>query len=140
MTEAYAPPEKFSSKREDRKPDRKGDIFSFGISLYELACGNLPFDDLSTGRELLHSDVEVDFSEIKNEKLKRIIQLCMQPDKDSRPSAAELLNMVKSENMPEDKKLLGMENIRYGLGIIKQYDKTLLVSLSLVILEEDCIA
>lgn len=43
----------------------------------------------------------------------------MQPDKDSRPSAAELLNMVKSENMPEDKKLLGMENIRYGLGIIK---------------------
>ena len=107
MTEAYAPPEKFSSKREDRKPDRKGDIFSFGISLYELACGNLPFDDLSTGRELLHSDVEVDFSEIKNEKLKRIIQLCMQPDKDSRPSAAELLNMVKSENMPEDKKVTG---------------------------------
>lgn len=107
MTEAYAPPEKFSSKREERKPDRKGDIFSFGISLYELACGNLPFDDLSTGRELLHSDVEVDFSEIKNEKLKRIIQLCMQPDKDSRPTAAELLGMVKSEAMPEDKKVTG---------------------------------
>ncbi len=107
MTEAYAPPEKFSSKREERKPDRKGDIFSFGISLYELACGNLPFDDLSTGRELLHSDVEVDFSEIKNEKLKRIIQLCMQPDKDSRPTAAELLKMVKSESMPEDKKVTG---------------------------------
>lgn len=31
----------------------------------------------------------------------------MQPDKDSRPSAAELLNMVKSENMPEDKKVTG---------------------------------
>ena len=107
MTEAYAPPEKFSSKREERKPDRKGDIFSFGISLYELACGNLPFDDLSTGRELLHSDVEVDFSEIKNEKLKRIIQLCMQPDKDNRPTAIELLEMVKSETMPEDKKVTG---------------------------------
>ena len=107
MTEAYAPPEKFSSKREERKPDRKGDIFSFGISLYELASGNLPFDDLSTGRELLHSDVEVDFSEIKNEKLRRIIQLCMQPDKDNRPTAAELLEMVKSEAMPEDKKVTG---------------------------------
>ena len=37
MTEAYAPPEKFSSKREERKPDRKGDIFSFGISLFGVS-------------------------------------------------------------------------------------------------------
>lgn len=107
MTEAYAPPEKFSSKREERKPDRKGDIFSFGISLYELACGNLPFDDLSTGRELLHSDVEVDFSEIKDEKLRRIIQWCMQPNKDDRPTAEQLLKMAKSNEMPEDKKVTG---------------------------------
>ena len=107
MTTEYAPPEKFSSKREDRKPDRKGDIFSFGISLYELACGHLPFDDFSTGRELLHSDVEVDFSEIKDEKLRRIIKLCMQPDKDDRPTAEQLLQMAKSGNMPEDKKVTG---------------------------------
>lgn len=107
LTEAYAPPEKFSSKKEDRKPDRKGDIFSFGISLYELICGNLPFDDLSTGRELLHSDVEVDFSEIKNEKLKRIIALCMQPDRDSRPTASQILDMVSSSKMPEEKRVSG---------------------------------
>lgn len=107
MTEAYAPPEKFSSKKEERRPDRKGDIFSLGISLYELACGNLPFDDLSTGRELLHSDVEVDFSEIKDEKLRRIIQWCMQPDKDGRPTAEQLLKIVKSNDMPEDKKVTG---------------------------------
>lgn len=107
LTEAYAPPEKFSSKREDRKPDRKGDIFSFGISLYELICGNLPFDDLSTGRELLHSDVEVDFSEIKNEKLKRIIALCMQPDRESRPTAAQIVEMIESDKMPDEKKVSG---------------------------------
>ena len=107
MTTEYAPPEKFSSKREDRKPDRKGDIFSFGISLYELACGHLPFDDFSTGRELLHSDVEVDFSEIKDEKLRRIIKWCMQPDKEDRPTAEQLLQMVKSVDMPEDKKVTG---------------------------------
>lgn len=107
MTEAYAPPEKFSSKKEERKPDRKGDIFSFGISLYELACGNLPFDDLSTGRELLHSDVDVDFSEIKDEKLKRIIQWCMQPDKDSRPTAEQLLKVSKDDEMPDEKKVKG---------------------------------
>jgi len=107
MTEAYAPPEKFSSKKEERRPDRKGDIFSLGISLYELACGNLPFDDLSTGRELLHSDVEVDFSEIKDEKLRRIIQWCMQPDKDGRPTAEQLLKIARSNEMPEDKKVTG---------------------------------
>ena len=103
MTEAYAPPEKFSSKKEERRPDRKGDIFSLGISLYELACGNLPFDDLSTGRELLHSD----FSEVKDEKLRRIIQWCMQPDKDDRPTAEQLLKIVKSSDMPDDKKVTG---------------------------------
>lgn len=107
MTEAYAPPEKFSSKKEERRPDRKGDIFSLGISLYELACGNLPFDDLSTGRELLHSDVEVDFSEIQDEKLRSIIQWCMQPDKDDRPTADQLLKAVKSNEVIEGKKVTG---------------------------------
>lgn len=66
MTEAYAPPEKFSPKKVDRLPDRKGDIFSLGISIYELVTGGMPFDDLATGRQLLHDeDVEVDYSGIK---------------------------------------------------------------------------
>lgn len=104
MTEAYAPPEKFSSKKEDRRPDRKGDIFSFGISLYELVTGGMPFDDLSTGRQLQYGDAEVDFSDIKNEKLKRIIALCMQPDKEDRPSAAELVDMIKNEGLPKEAK------------------------------------
>lgn len=108
MTEAYAPPEKFSSKKEDRRPDRKGDIFSFGISLYELVTGGMPFDDLSTGRQLQYGDAEVDFSEIKNEKLKRIISLCMQPDKEDRPSASELVDMITKDGLPrEAKKVTG---------------------------------
>ena len=75
--------------------------------MYELASGNLPFDDLSTGRELLHSDVEVDFSEIKDEKLRRIIQWCMQPDKEDRPTAEQLIKIAKSDEMPEAKKVTG---------------------------------
>lgn len=101
MTEAYAPPEKFSSKKADRKPDRKGDIFSFGISIYELATGSMPFDDLSTGRQLLYEGAEVDFSEIQDEKLRRITELCMQPDKDDRPTAADLNKMLASSAIPE---------------------------------------
>lgn len=102
MTEAYAPPEKFSSKKADRKPDRKGDIFSFGISIYELATGNMPFDDLSTGRQLLYEGAEVDFSEIQDEKLRRITELCMQPDKDDRPTAADINKMLASSAIPDE--------------------------------------
>lgn len=102
MTEAYAPPEKFSSKKADRKPDRKGDIFSFGISIYELATGGLPFDELSTGRQLQYEGTEVDFSEIQDEKLRRITELCMQPDKDERPSAVDLGKMLASSSIPDE--------------------------------------
>lgn len=101
MTEAYAPPEKFSSKKADRRPDRKGDIFSFGISLYELATGSMPFDDLSTGRQLQYEGAEVDFSEIEDEKVRRIAELCMQPDKEDRPTAGEVAQIMESDNLPD---------------------------------------
>lgn len=101
MTEAYAPPEKFSSKKADRKPDRKGDIFSFGISIYELASGNMPFDDLSTGRQLQYEGAEVDFSEIEDKKIRRIVEVCMQPDKEDRPTAEEVGKMIMSDSVAD---------------------------------------
>lgn len=103
MTEAYAPPEKFSPKKVDRLPDRKGDIFSLGISIYELVTGGMPFDDLATGRQLLHDeDVEIDYSEIKNNKIRCIVKLCMQRNKDERPSAKEILDMLSSSEIPKE--------------------------------------
>ncbi len=105
MTEVYAPPEKFSSKKDDRKPDRKGDIFSFGISIYELVTGGLPFDDLSTGREMsYYEEVDVDFEEIKNVKIRNIVELCMQRNKEDRPSAEDILRMVLSDKIPNEPK------------------------------------
>lgn len=101
MTEAYAPPEKFSSKKEDRRPDRKGDIFSLGISVYEMATGSLPFDDLSTGRELLYGGGEIDFTEIEDERLKRISELCMLQDKEERPTAEEVKRMADTGVVPD---------------------------------------
>ena len=94
MTEAYAPPEKFSSKKEDRRPDRKGDIFSFGISIYELVTGGLPFDELSTGRQLQYDDAEVDFDDIEDATIRDIVERCMEPNKEDRPSAEDILNLL----------------------------------------------
>lgn len=104
MTEAYAPPEKFSSKKEDRRPDRKGDIFSFGISIYELVTGGLPFDELSTGRQLQYDDAEVDFDDIEDETIRDIVERCMEPNKEDRPSAEEILDLLDGKGSRKPRK------------------------------------
>lgn len=101
LTFAYAPPEKFSSNRHDRMPDKKGDIFSLGITAYELATGHLPFDELDTGRELQYNrNISVDVSEIENSNLRNIISACLQADKNARPDASTLLQWIKNDAAP----------------------------------------
>lgn len=100
MTEAYAPPEKFSSKKEDRRANRKGDIFSLGISIYELVTGNLPFDELSTGRQLQYEGAEVDFSDIQDPTLRAIVERCMDAIRDERPSADDIIDMIHNGVTP----------------------------------------
>ncbi|MGM9846610.1 MAG: bifunctional serine/threonine-protein kinase/formylglycine-generating enzyme family protein [Muribaculaceae bacterium] len=114
MTEQYAPPEKFSAKKEERRPSRKSDIFSFGISIFELVTGSLPFDDLSTGRQMYYNDIELDFSEIEDERIRKVVELCMLKDKESRPSAEELLKILESGEFPDVTSHPGKKTVRVG--------------------------
>ena len=100
LTEGYAPPEKFSPYPQDRKPDRKGDIFSYGISMFELLTGHLPFDDLSTGRQLQYTpNAMVYFGDIADEKLRYLIEQCMQKDRSLRPTADAIVFYLQ-DNIP----------------------------------------
>ncbi len=97
MTVVYAPPEKFSAKRVERMPDRKGDIFSFGVSLYELISGGLPFDNIPTGQQMYHyPNLDIDFDVIPDARLRYIIRRCMSNSKEDRPSATELKTLLFS--------------------------------------------
>ena len=96
LTFAYAPPEKFSPRREERLPNPKGDIFSLGITAYELLTGHLPFDDLDTGRELYyHPEINIDLSEIHDQRLRNIMSACIQANPSLRPDAATLKKMLE---------------------------------------------
>jgi formylglycine-generating enzyme required for sulfatase activity len=85
-TMAYMPPEKFSA---DKQIIKAGDIFSLGVTMYELLTGDLPFGDnggltLKAGADV--PNLRTGFSSELNELLKR----CMAKETWDRPMAEEL--------------------------------------------------
>ncbi len=84
-TVAYMSPE----QAEGKPVDKRSDIFSLGIMLYELATGTLPFSG-DTKMSLMSSiikDTPVPVTEIKRElpnHLGRIIRHCLEKDPDRR--------------------------------------------------------
>ncbi|MEM7659455.1 MAG: protein kinase, partial [Bacteroidota bacterium] len=82
-TPFYAPPEKYKQQ----EADLPGDIFSLGVTLYELASGNLPFEN--TGKAIEGGASIPPIPHISQE-LNQILEACMSLDPAMRPEAHQV--------------------------------------------------
>lgn len=113
------PPECFNRNREVRYLRPENDVFSLGLTIYELVLGDLPFDT-PKGLELLLGGPEIDFSVIKDRKVKQLVSQCMQKDPQARPTMEEIIEMVSSEEFKLDCKRINF--LRRIINRIQNYN------------------
>lgn len=135
-TPLYMAPEQF----EDAKNiDVRADIYSFGIMLFEMATGELPFIGSSWGElERLHRTHPPPLLNIRNEGLRHVIETCLAKDPINRFYAfhkiRELLAAIYEEQAgkPAPQPATGMEldavllhNKGLSLYKLERYDEAL---------------
>ena len=85
-TLAYMPPEKFSA---DKQIIKAGDIFSLGVTMYELLTGDLPFSDHG-GMVMLTGAQIPNLPPSFNPELNMLLKRCMAKEPWERPTAGQL--------------------------------------------------
>ena len=106
-TPAYAAPERFSHNRRDREPIKANDVFSLGITIYEMIDGTLPFEVGWTGLNIQNGsplpDLPEKFSigdnEDKNDvsyQLNLLFKDCITKDPWERPTAIKLKEVAEA--------------------------------------------
>jgi len=106
-TPEYMSPE----QAECRDVDRRSDIYSLGIILYEMLTGRLPFEAESAVGFLLKHKTEkpkdpVELNALIPESLGRIVMRCLEKDREKRwPDALELLAALRAGEGPKTEKL-----------------------------------
>jgi len=86
MTVAYAPPERFHGTQEAQEA---GDIFSFGVLLYELAVGDVPW--MGAGGVVVKPDSDpIALPETYSKRFQQLVQACLRFDASQRPTAETL--------------------------------------------------
>ena len=113
-TYAYMPPEQLNPKRGDATVLPTTDIFSFGVVMYQMITGNLPFGSLNDENELslyIRNAREGNWdrrrlSNSENGKaFERIIEGCLAPDfKNRLQSVDEVLELIPTKPQHEASK------------------------------------
>lgn len=88
----YMSPEAIRGIPHDQK---KSDIWSLGVTLYQLASGNLPYE--STTLSELESEIKCGYEPIPfiSNTMANIIQMCLKADPNKRASVNQLLNKIR---------------------------------------------
>ncbi|MFZ4401313.1 MAG: serine/threonine-protein kinase [Bacteroidales bacterium] len=91
-TLAYMPPEKFSA---DKQIIKAGDIFSLGVTMYELITGDLPFGDHG-GMIMLTGAQIPNLSDNYSLDLSKLLKKCLSKDPWDRPTAETLIEIANN--------------------------------------------
>lgn len=94
-TPAYMAPERISKNLQERLPIRANDIFSLGVTMFEMLSGELPYGEM--GGAIAASGIEPpDLPDNFDKSLNRILHLCIAREPYNRPTAAELKTAAES--------------------------------------------
>lgn len=108
---------------------QKGDVYSFGLTCYEVLSGKLPFENVR-GDELVKRIKSGNRPELPgelNEALKGLVTSCWHPQHESRPTFEEIchvLDIIKSSEPVKTEISSGVEAVRIKL---RQLLKVLIV-------------
>ncbi|RKP12142.1 kinase-like domain-containing protein, partial [Piptocephalis cylindrospora] len=91
----------------------KADIWSYGITIYEMLLGNPPLADHGPQNVLsiIPKMRPVELTGSFSVPLKDLVQLCLASEPDERPSAEELLKLRIFKHLPKDSETILRELI-----------------------------
>ncbi|MBU0487510.1 MAG: protein kinase [Bacteroidetes bacterium] len=94
-TTAYMAPERFSKKLEERSPIIANDIFSLGVTIFELLTDELPYGD--HGGVIAASGLDpAELPATYSQSLHQLTAFCLAKDTWQRPNAEEIIAAAES--------------------------------------------